>query len=494
MRLPHLNNVTIKRKLTMILMLTSISALFLAGIMFIVFSFYVHRRSRADILAIQASVIGRNCQAALKFNIPEDAEKMLSALDADPSIVYACIYDADGQIFATYRSSELDEKDILPYEFSDTGHTFKSGFLQAWQHVIVDGEIIGSAYLQNDQREIYSFMRTEVVVLVLAMLVALVTAYIIASILQRFISRPILQLANTARVVSAKKDYSIRARKETEDEVGLLIESFNEMLSQIQRQRDELQLALRTLEAQKKELESIVFVSSHDLRSPLVNIQGFSNELKFSCENISSVLTKLHIDEQAKKKISTFLNKDIPESLQYICDSVTKMDALLNGLLRLSRLGRASLQMRGLDMNSLVQEVLKNMQYQIKESGVSITINELPSCLGDRQQISQVFTNLLDNSIRYLDPSRKGKIHISGRIQNETSIYGIEDNGIGIDCRYYDKIFEIFHRLDLTGPAGQGLGLTIVRRILDKHNGRIWVESEPGGGSRFYVALPCSAQ
>lgn len=489
--LSHLNKMTIKRKLTLILMLTSIAAVLMAGIMFIIFSFYSHRRVHLNKSVVLANVIGRNCQAALKFDIPEDAEKILAAFDVDPSIAYTCIYDTQGKIFAIYRSSEFKEQDIILHEPAYIGHKFTGRFLQLSAPISVGGEVIGSIYLQDDQRVVYSALRRDVSILVLVMFIAVTTAYIMASILQKFISRPILLLENTARIVSQKKDYSIRAKKETEDEVGVLIESFNEMLSQIQLQREQLQSAFKTLESQKKELEGIIYVSSHDLRTPLVNIQGFSNELKFSCQNINGILTRLSVDKETRQELSSILNREIPDSIDYICNGANKMDALLNGLLRLSRIGQANLKISKLDMNSLIGEVQKTMQYQINESNAVVTVDELPTCLGDIDRINQVFTNLLDNAIKYLDPKREAKIHIFGKIQDEMSIYCVEDNGLGISQQCYEKVFEIFHRLYPEGSvSGEGLGLAIVRRIIDRHNGEVWVESQPGKGSRFFVSLP----
>ena len=491
--LSPLNKMTIKRKLTLILMLTSIAALLIAGIMFIILSFYSHRQLHLNKNIVLANVIGRNCQAALKFDIPEDAEKILAAFIVDPSIIYTWIYDTDGKIFAIHRSSELKEQDIITHKPVYIGPKYTGFSLQLSVPITVGDEVIGSIYLQDDQREVYSALRRDVIILLLVMFIAVTTAYIMASILQKFISMPILQLASTARIVSRKKDYSIRAKKQSEDEVGLLIESFNEMLSQIQLQRDQLRSAFKTLRAQKKELEGIIYVSSHDLRTPLVNIQGFSNELKFTCQNIDRLLTKLQGDKETMEKLSDIMNTEIPESIDYICSGANKMDALLDGLLKLSRIGQANLKISKLDMNSLIEEIQKTMQYQINETNIVVTIDDLPACLGDIDRISQVFTNLLDNAIKYLDPKREGKIHISGKVKDQMSIYCVQDNGLGISQQYYEKVFEIFHRLYPDGDAaGEGIGLAIVRRIIDRHNGSIWVESQPGIGSRFYVALPHS--
>ncbi len=188
--------------------------------------------------------------------------------------------------------------------------------------------------------------------------------------------------------------------------------------------------------------------------------------------------------------IYSILNEEIPKALGFITTSADKMDAVLSGLLRLSRLGQAALKIERLDMDSLISNVAKNMEYQIKESGVTLDIEHLPGCFGDASQINQVFSNLIDNAMKYLDASRAGVIHIHGWSEDNSSIYCVEDNGTGIAADHQGKIFEIFHRLEPEKGSGEGLGLTIVRRILDRHNGKVWVESEPGVGSKFFVSLP----
>ncbi|MCF7955376.1 MAG: PAS domain S-box protein [Phycisphaerae bacterium] len=253
---------------------------------------------------------------------------------------------------------------------------------------------------------------------------------------------------------------------------------------------DELKALLKTLASKNEELESIVYTASHDLRSPLVNIDGFSSELASSCQELTETLTHTDLPENVENSLQTVLKEDIPASLKYIRSSATKMDMLMRGLLKLSRLGREATEIETLDMNELIGNVNLGMQHQIQKQKVELIIDQLPSCLGDKTQISQVFTNLLDNAIKYLDPAKKGKIRISGTSQDGESIYSVKDNGVGINQECHDKIFEVFHRLDPEGSvSGEGIGLTIVKRIIDRHNGRIWLESSVGGGTAFHVAL-----
>ena len=269
-----------------------------------------------------------------------------------------------------------------------------------------------------------------------------------------------------------------------------IITSILRDISERKKAEEERKRLLDELRDKNKELEQIIYITSHDLRSPLVNVQGFSKELEQSLKHAHLVLCSKDVPSEIKEELATTLEEDIPDALHYIFTSISKMDLLLSGLLRLSRLGRAALNIEYLDMNKLISDIIKAFEFQIKETGITLQIDRLPSCLGDEIQINQVFSNILDNALKYLDPNRPGVIRISGNKENGQVTYHVEDNGIGITAEHQDRIYEIFHRLNPAATPGEGLGLTIARRILDRHTGSIWVESEPGKGSTFFISLP----
>jgi PAS domain S-box-containing protein len=232
------------------------------------------------------------------------------------------------------------------------------------------------------------------------------------------------------------------------------------------------------LTIKNKELEQILYVASHDLRAPLVNIAGFSQELDDAIQSLPGQ----GVDQE--------ITLDMATSLGFIKKSAEKMDTLLSGLLKLSRLGRAALRIETLRMGALVQRVIAENEFQIRAVGGSVEAQNLPDCLGDEVAMNQVLTNLLSNAIKYRSPQRTPVIKISGDLQEGRAVYRVTDNGMGIAPAHQELVFEIFHRLHNNQCEGEGLGLAIVRQNLGRMGGDVWLESTADQGSTFFVAMP----
>jgi len=234
-----------------------------------------------------------------------------------------------------------------------------------------------------------------------------------------------------------------------------------------------LETTLAELAAKNTELETFVYTVSHDLKTPIVTIEGFIGALR---EDFGDL-----IDEAAEKY------------LDYMSDASRRMELLINDLLFLSRVGRLPEIKTRFSFDDLMEKVLKVLQPQIDERGVTLTVEKgLPLIYGEMERLGQVMENLLSNAVKYI-----GKENSSPRIEvgvlksGEQKVFFVRDNGIGIEKRYYQKIFEIFQRLPSGKSSGEGtgVGLTIVKRIIEHHAGKIWLESEPGKGTTFFFTL-----
>jgi signal transduction histidine kinase len=238
------------------------------------------------------------------------------------------------------------------------------------------------------------------------------------------------------------------------------------------------------------DMETLMHVISHDLRAPIVTIQGFCQELTMACNRLNELFEEEALSDQVREHLNPLVTQDILEAVRFIRAGADNVSSVTSGILRFIRLGQMAIQWEGLDVNRLVMGIVTSMEFQLKKKEVVLQIGDLPDCMGDDVLVTQVFANLIDNAHKYLDPARQAEIIISGKTVNGWSAYAIADNGIGIPPEHHDHIFQVFHRLDTKQEGGQGLGLAIVRRIIDRHQGKIEVESIPGKGTTFRVYFP----
>lgn len=285
-----------------------------------------------------------------------------------------------------------------------------------------------------------------------------------------------------------KFDFSLKPVKDECGNVTFLIAEGRDIhdLEKIKRERKHL---LEELLEKNRELEQIVYASSHDLRTPMLNIQGFSKEIENSFEEVKVELNGI-CDLKDEKKLNQLIMEEVPESISFIKANINRMEILLSGLLQFTRIGQIVPEIKEIKMEKLILDIRSALEKELGNRKIEFLIENINDCYGDEVQINHVFTNLIDNAIKYLDSNRKGKIKISSKIDYKYAIYCIEDNGIGIEERNIEKIFRIFHRLEPNMIEGKGLGLTLVAKLLYKNKGEVWVESKLGVGSKFFVKLP----
>ena len=477
-------NMRIRGKLTLIIVLTSGLALLFAGIAIVTADSILYQASiRRDLEAL-AEIVAGNSTAALAFDNAQDAQETLATLRARPYLLQACIYELDSSLFARYVRSEGPAE--CPQTVEADSVRIDGNDLLLFRPIVLDGQRIGSLYFHYDLSEIDVRRNMYSAIVAGIALASVLVAFVLAWRLRRPVTRPILRLAESARAVSETKDYSIRAEKYSEDELGLLVDSFNQMLANIQERDAELSEAhdgleqrvierTAQLEAVNKELEAFTYSVAHDLRAPLRHIDAF-------CRILS---------EEARPDLSTQAN----QHLEHILQAARQMGQLVDDLLNLSQVGRRELSVQTTGLNSVVEEVVAGLRPGTEDRRIEWKIGKLPFVEGDPALLKQVFANLLSNAVKYTGPRDHAVIEVGSETLNGTPRVFVRDNGVGFSMKYADKLFGIFQRLHRQEDfEGTGIGLATVQRIIHKHGGRVWAEAELDKGATFYFTLGLDEQ
>ncbi|MEX0611066.1 MAG: ATP-binding protein [Pirellulales bacterium] len=276
------------------------------------------------------------------------------------------------------------------------------------------------------------------------------------------------------------------------------VRQINERLEQRVKERtEELAVTNADLVQKNRENELFVYSVSHDLRSPLVNLQGFSNELMTVSENIRDLLGSAALPAELQQRAIHLVDDEMLRSIRFIQTAVSRLSNIIDALLRLSRAGRVEYQPEIVNIRAVVGRIVEAMSATIYDRGASVEIGELPNAWGDATALEQVFANLINNAVNYLDPGRPGRIQV-GIVESDQSThdlrpsvtYYVRDNGLGIPEAYHGKVFQALKRLHPEAAKGEGIGLAIVRRIVERHGGTIRFESAAGVGTTFFVNLP----
>lgn len=308
-------------------------------------------------------------------------------------------------------------------------------------------------------------------------------------------ARPLLDADRIRRggIVVVRDVNDVRRREEE-------IRKLNEELEQrVEERTGDLAEANRDLRQKNQENEMFVYSVSHDLRSPLVNLQGFSEELGLVCQDLRALLANGEVPPAVRDRGLTLLNGDMADSMRFIQSGVMRLSGIIDALLRLSRAGRVEYQWQRVEVKGVVARVIEALGGTIAQRGATVNVADLLPVWGDPTALEQIFANLINNALNYLDPRRPGVITVGTdnsvtADEPERSIllntFFVRDNGLGIPEAFKAKLFQAFQRLHPLVAKGEGIGLVMVRRMVERHGGRIWLESAEGGGTTFFVTLP----
>ena len=502
-----LQNLSIKRKLTLITMLTSSLALILSSASFLIYDLVSFRHLLSQDLMTQAQIIGYNSAGAMEFKDEAAATATLSALTAKEDIVTAVLYKPDGKIFAHYSRGNIALPANLPSHLQEQGYRFEKGYLDVFHDVTLNGEHVGTLFLQSDLRQWSQRARRYANILVVFVLVSGLFAFFVSSKLQGFISRPILHLEDTMRMVSANKNYGVRAVKTYGDEIGRLIDGFNTMLSEIQQRDTVLQSTNGELKTRTQELEEEIshrkqtqeellnakhaaeeanrakstFLAnmSHELRTPLNAIIGYSEMLEEETRDSGKV--------------------ENVQDLKKIQSAGKHLLALINDVLDLSKIeaGKMGLHVETFDVAQVIDEMVTTLQPAAAKNANSIRVHleeNVSVMRADITKVRQILFNLLSNACKFTDHGTIALNVDQIKVEGKNWIqFQVSDTGIGISAKQKENLFQEFAQADASIArkyGGTGLGLAITHRFVQLMKGKIGVESEAGQGATFTVQLP----
>ena len=291
---------------------------------------------------------------------------------------------------------------------------------------------------------------------------------------------------------------SVTALRDAQDAIigYLLIGTDNTARKLVEAEQKKLDQRLRDqtalLSEANEEIQRFVYIVSHDLRSPLVNIMGFASELDTLQKQIFERLEEMRaqVGREQGGESDEALRREVEEALSFIKSSVGKMDRLIAALLKLSREGQRQFQPQFIDMSQLLKSTVETLAHQARDVSAKISIGKLPPITSDRLALEQIFSNLMDNAVKYLRADAPGSIEVQGTESDGVITYEMRDNGRGIDARDRERIFDLFRRSGIQDRPGDGIGLAHARTLVRRLGGSINVESEPDRGTVFTVTLP----
>jgi signal transduction histidine kinase len=495
----NFRNISIRSKFLILIFFCCTTVLLLSLIAFAFNDVSLFRQAEAHKNEILAKVIGQSSKSALVFSDPKVARENLNSLIVEPQVSAACIYDKEGKIFATFQR-DPSSKGEFPGVSADA-HYFKDEQLHTFKEIYLDQSRVGTIYIRTSMERLQTVLIGRVQMGFFILLFAIALAFLMSISMGHFISAPIIALTDLMRNVSREKNFSVRAKKRGSDEVGVLVDGFNDMLTEIQN-RDE------ALKESRVDLENRVKERTRELTTEIVERKLIEQELRDKARELSRSNADLkqfayvasHDLQEPLRMVSSYtsllsknykgkLSNEADEFIHFAIKGVTHMHQLINDLLSYSQIG-SKIKTCKVNCNEVMERVLAQFERSLAETQVRITYGTLPTIDADPTQLFQLLQNLLSNALKFRGTNNP-QIHVGCKLEQGEYIFSFQDNGIGIEPQYFERIFIIFQRLhSLADFPGTGIGLAICKKIIDHHGGRIWVESEVGKGSTFYFTIP----